>query len=196
MFAISAHADNWYAVGSVGQSQFHDSKSSADSDLVSLGATGLSSKLTKKDDGYKLQLGYRFTPNIALEGGQVDLGMEKYKASYIGGEATLEGKAKGLNLALLGIYPINDQFALFGKLGVIDAKVNVKSTQTGFADSRVSSTDMKANFGLGASYNFASKDWNNFGVRAEWERFNKLGDTAKTGETNVDLLSVGLVINF
>jgi hypothetical protein len=35
-----------------------------------------------------------------------------------------------------------------------------------------------------------------FAIRAEWERFDKVGDKNKTGEGDVDLLSVGLKFSF
>lgn len=53
-------------------------------------------------------------------------------------------------------------------------------------------TSAKGYWGIGAAYRF-NKQWS---LRAEWERFNKLGDENKTGESDVDLLSVGVVFNF
>jgi len=192
----SAFAGDWYAVGSIGQSKVKDgNKSEIDSGLVSAGVTGLSSSLDEKDTGYKLQLGYKFTPNWAIEGGYVDLGKFKYNATFTGGGANAEVKASGWNIAGVGTVPINDRFSLFGKLGLIDAKVKGSVTATGpggTASGNTSSTKSKANWGIGANYG-VSKAW---GLRAEWERFSKLGDKNTTGESDVDLLSVGVVFNF
>lgn len=195
----SAFAGDWYVVGSIGQSTDKtDSKGDIDDALVSAGVTGLSSSFDDKDTGYKLQLGYQLTPNFAIEGGYVDLGKFKYSASFTGpsaGTGSAEAKASGLNIAAVGIAPINDQFSVFGKFGFINAKVEISATATGSgtsASGSESATKMKANFGIGAAYNF-DKAW---GLRAEWERFNNLGDKNKTGESDVDMLSVGVVFNF
>lgn len=194
--AASALAGNWYVVGSVGQSEVQDTnKGEIDAALASIPVTGLSSSMDDTDTGYKLQLGYKFTPNWAIEGGYVDLGKFKYDATFAGGTANAEIKVTGWNIAAVGTYPINEQFSVFGKLGVIDAKVEADFTATGpggTASDGDSSTKAKGNWGVGATYNI-NKQW---GVRAEWERFDKLGDKDKTGESDVDLLSVGVVFNF
>jgi OOP family OmpA-OmpF porin len=194
LFAVSAYADDWYAVGAIGAAKIKDSdRRDNNQALVDAGATGLVSTVDETHSAYKVQLGYRLMPNWALEGGYVDLGKSIYKATFTGGNARAETTASGLTLALVGTHPFNDQFSVFGKLGAIDAKVYQKATGIGLPglDGKASSSDTKSDFGVGASYNFT----NSFGVRIEWERFGDLGDPA-TGETNVDLMSVGLVANF
>ena len=186
----SALANDWYVVGSVGQSKAKDYKSSFDSGLP---GGGLTSNMDDKDTGYKVQLGYKFNPNWAIEGGYVDLGKFNYNATYTGGNASGQVKVDGWNLVGVGTVPINDQFSLFGKLGFIDAKVegSLYSTTPGNSGS-ASKTKGRANWGVGANYN-VTKAW---GLRAEWERFSKLGDSGTMGESDVDLLSVGAVFNF
>jgi hypothetical protein len=56
---------------------------------------------------------------------------------------------------------------------------------------KANASDWETSFGFGATYQI-NKQW---GVRAEWERFNNLGDS-DTGESDVDLLSVGAVFRF
>lgn len=187
---VSAFAGDWYGVASIGQSKAQDSyKSSLDAGLP---AVGLASSMDDTDTGYKLQLGYKFTPNWAIEGGYVDLGKLNYNATYTGGSASGEVKASGWNIAGVGTYPLNDQFSLFGKLGVIDAKVKGSLNDTTGNSGSIRKTKWNTNWGLGANYNL-SKQW---GLRAEWERFSKLGDSGSIGESNVDLLSVGVVFKF
>lgn len=195
--AVSASAGDWYGVGSIGRSSLpnDNSKGDIDSALVSAGATGLSSSFDDSDTGYKLQLGYQFNQNWAVEGGYVDLGEFKYHASYTGGAANAKAKADGWNIDVVGILPINDQFSVFGKLGFIDAKVKIDASATGPGGSASGSADdtcWKGTWGVGATYNFSKT----IGIRAEWERFDKLGDKGSTGESNVNLLSVGLSFKF
>ncbi len=195
----SAFAGDWYAVGSVGQSKAQDTgKADLDQSLVSMGVTGLRSSMDDNDTGYKLQLGYKFTPSWAVEGGYVDLGKFRYNATFSGpvaGSASTDAKVNGWNIAAVGILPINDQFAVFGKLGAVDAKVETSATATGAgtsASGSVSATKWKANYGLGATFSLSKT----IGFRAELERFEKLGESGKTGESSVDLLSVGVVFTF
>ncbi|NJD36136.1 MAG: hypothetical protein FIA96_15125 [Betaproteobacteria bacterium] len=195
----SAFAGDWYVVGSVGQAKAQDSGASdIDRELIAAGVTGLASSVDDTDTGYKLQVGYNFTKNWGIEGGYVDLGEMTYKATGRIGAVAASAKARaevtGWNIAGVGTLPINEQFSLFGKLGAIYADVDVKATATGggiSASDHASTTDWKANFGVGATYKF-NKQW---GMRAEWERFDNLGDN-NTGKTDVDLLSVGVVFSF
>ena len=196
VYADSGDLAGWYGVGSVGRSSLENSsKNNIDSALTSAGASGLSSSLDKHDTAYKLQLGYQFTPNWAVEGGYVDLGKFDYRANFTGGSANGQAKATGWNIAGVGTYPINEQFSVFGKLGMIDAKVKENvfaSGPVGTASGSESATKWKANFGAGVTYNVSK----NLGVRAELERFDKLGDNGKTGESNVNLLSLGVAYKF
>jgi len=56
----------------------------------------------------------------------------------------------------------------------------------------VSATKTKSYLGVGAAYNFNEQ----LGLHLAWERFNNLGDKDKTGESDVDLVSLGLKLNF
>ncbi|BCM26048.1 outer membrane beta-barrel protein [Methyloradius palustris] len=188
-------ADGFYAVGSVGWSKLDLDKGSIDSQLVSAGVTGLNSSTDESDVGYKLQLGYQFTENLAIEGGYIDLGKTSYSASYTGGNANAEAKARGVNLSVVYIYPINNDFSVFGKIGIIDARVKASVVATGpggTASASASSTDVKPTIGFGATYNLNET----VGIRAEYEFFNKLGNSDSTGESNVNLVSAGLVYKF
>jgi OOP family OmpA-OmpF porin len=121
--------------------------------------------------------GYKFTPNFAVEGAWIDLG----EISASGGGATITGEVDGLQLAAVGMFPINPQFGVFGKVGVYmwDATVSAP----GFGSVSDDGSDIM--FGAGVNWNFAQR----FGLRAEWERFDIDGD-------DVDFLSVGVQFNF
>jgi OOP family OmpA-OmpF porin len=149
----------------------------------------------EKDVGYKLQIGYMVNRNFGVEGGWVDLGKFRYNASFTGGSAQADIKASGINIAGIGVLPLDHGFSLFGKLGVINAKVKTNVSASGpggSASANESSTNWSPNYGLGVMYDVSPK----FAIRAEWERFDKVGDKNKTGEGDVDLLSVGLRFSF
>lgn len=184
-----------YVLGSVGKSKVSIDTASFDSDLTAAGATGVSSTTDEKDTGYKLQLGYQYNRNLAVEGGYVDLGKFKYNATFTGGVASAEVKAKGWNIDVVGIAPLNDAFSLLGKIGLIRAKVDATVAATGpggSASGSDSATKWKTTFGFGVSYNLTKT----VAIRGEFERFLKLGDNNTTGEGDVDLYSVGIVAKF
>lgn len=184
-----------YVVGSIGRSDIGINKADLDGALTSAGATAVSSTVNNNDTGYKVQLGYQINPNFAVEGGYVDLGKASYSATFTGGSANASVKAAGLNIAALGILPINDSVSLFGKLGFIDAKVTANVSATGpggTASASASSTKWKTNYGVGGTYNVSKQ----VGIRVEYEQFSKLGDSNSTGTSNVNLLSAGVVFKF
>lgn len=191
----SALAQGMYLYGAIGGTSANLKKSDIDSDLVSAGVTGLASSVDESDVGYKLQLGYMINRNFGVEGGWVDLGKFTYNASFIGGSANGDIKASGFNIAGIGVLPLDNNFSLFGKLGTINAKVKASVSATGpggAASGSASDTEWSPNYGLGVMYNLSPK----MAIRAEWERFDKLGDKNKTGEGDVDLWSVGLRFSF
>ena len=197
--AGSAFAGDWYALGSFGQSKVDGNVASeVNAELIDAGVTGLSSSFDDKDTSYKLQLGYSFTPYLAVEGGYIDLGKFQYSAAFTGpvaGSAVAEVKAAGFNAGAVASYPMNDQFEIFGKLGIINAKVEGSAAASGSGvtiSENVSATKTKSYLGVGAAYNFNEQ----LGLHLAWERFNNLGDKDKTGESDVDLVSLGLKLNF
>lgn len=193
--AVPAVAGEVYVVGSVGRSSIDIDQNDVDSDLVAAGAVGVSSNLDDNDTGYKLQLGYQYNKNFAVEGGYIDLGKAKYSASFAGGSADASVKASGWNISAVGILPINDSFSVFGKVGAIDGKVKIDVSASGpggTASGSESATKWKTLWGAGATYNISKQ----IGVRFEYEKFNNLGDDDTTGEDDVDLVSAGVVFKF
>ena len=191
---LPAAAGSPYVLGAVGRASFDVGAGNFDTSLAGAGATGIASSFDDTDTAYKLQLGYQFNPNFAIEGGWVDLGRGVYSGSYIGGTAGGRWKASGWNLAALGIMPLGPSFSLFAKAGTIDAKVERSLNASGpaaAASGSVSSTDWKANYGVGAMYSVNPK----LGLRLEWERFHDLGN-GPAGQGNVDLWSVGVAYKF
>jgi OOP family OmpA-OmpF porin len=193
--AAPVFAGDFYVVGTLGQSTFDLSKSDIDRSMVAAGVPVTSSSLDKSDVAYKIQLGYQFNPYVAIEGGYVDLGKSGYSASVTGAAVQSDVKASGLAIAALGILPINESFSLFGKLGLINAAVEIEATASAggsSASSSISATKIKGNWGLGAAYNVNKQ----LALRVEYERFMKLGDANSTGEVDVNLLSAGIAFKF
>ena len=193
--STAALADNFYVLGSVGQSKVKDlHKSDIDSELTGAGATGLQSSIDRTDTAYKLQAGYQFNKNFALEGGYFNLGKAAYSASYTGGAANASVKADGSNLSAVGSLPISDAFSVFGKLGAAYSTVKADVTATGPGGTAAGSAkDSKwgAVYGLGLNYNLTKQ----VALRAEYEIYDKVGGD-NTGKSKVDVLSVGVAYKF
>jgi OOP family OmpA-OmpF porin len=112
---------------------------------------------------------------------------------------TLAGRTRvnGGELSLVGRVPIGDAFAVYARAGVYAAR-----TRTDYAGSgsvividgaeRQSKRTTKPAYAIGASYDFSP----HFGVRAEWARYDKLGNDLTGGSTDANLVSVGATYRF
>lgn len=139
-------------------------------------------------------------PSFAVEAGYVDLGKLNYKFSgSVGGfslaTATLTAKAKGPTLAALSILPLSPSWEVYGRFGLIFSKVTLTADIS--VDNLAGGDSESANsvdplIGIGTAWHLGS----NLALRAEYTRFANVGDKDKTGETNIDLFSVGVVYSF
>ena len=184
-FAISVPAfaadTGGYLVGMFGQTKVKD-----------IDTTGLGNP--SKDDtdtGFKIGGGYAFNRNFAVEAAYVDLGKATASGTFAGSNASVTFKASGLVVAAVGMVPLSQQFSLLGRLGLINATVKVDAS-LGNASASDKSTDMKTTFGVGVAYSFTQQ----FAVRADYDIYQKLGDSATTGESDVNMLSIGVVYKF
>ena len=116
---------------------------------------------TADDDiGLKLIAGYQFHRNIAAE---FAYGMLYDKG---GVEVT------SMELVAVGIFPINNQFSIFGKLGLARLEADPGSD------------DNDITYGIGVQWDATR----NLGVRAGWQKYNT--------DPSVDYLHLGVVWRF
>jgi OOP family OmpA-OmpF porin len=116
-----------------------------------------------EDTTFKLYGGYQINRHFAAEVG--------YGMLYDKGGS--EGTA--LELVAVGIFPITNQFSVYGKLGL----ASVEQDFPGGSDDGTELT-----YGFGVQFDFTPK----IGVRGQWQRY----DT----DREVDVLSVGVVFRF
>jgi len=139
-----------------------------------------------KDTAYRIFGGYKFHPNIAVEGGYSPLG--ETSSSFPGG--SLKAEANAWDLVGLGIWPLGNNFSVFGKLGFYNAELKL----SGIASGKKTTTDLT--YGIGGQYDFNR----NLGLRLEWQRYSgvKAPDVAGTsgGDTDIDVLAVGALWKF
>jgi OmpA-OmpF porin, OOP family len=212
--AAPALAQTGFYVGATaGQSLFHQDRSEADAAIVdAFDGNGLtvvngSSSIDKTDRAFGGLVGYRFIPTLAVEAGYMDLGKLNYKFSgSVAGTvprgfsthpatANLTAKAKGPTLAALGILPLSPVWDVYGRFGLIFSKVTLTADLTvqGLAGSdSQSANSVDPMIGIGTAWHVG----NNVSLHAEYTRFSNVGDKDTTGETNIDLFSVGVTYLF
>jgi OmpA-OmpF porin, OOP family len=165
VFAQAQVDSGWYVGGSLGQME-------AEGDCPA----GFTCDL--KDTAWKLFGGYRINRNFAAEVFYANLGEITVRT----GPVSATGKTTSLGIAALGIFPVGQQFELFGKLGIASSDQKVTATGPGATISN-SGSGSDIVLGVGAAYNFSRS----LGLRAEWERFN---------DSEINVISVGVQYKF
>jgi OmpA-OmpF porin, OOP family len=171
-----AQETGFFVGGSIGQS---DTDEEITSGFIDSGT------VDSKDTAYKIFGGYMFNRHLGVELAYINFGEVTYSGTA-GGFAVTDGTVEltAFNLAALGVFPINEQFSVFGKVGLFKWEAEASDTLEGIPFSAEDDgTDVS--FGVGVAYNVTR----NFGVRAEYELFK--GDHADTS-----LISIGAVWRF
>ncbi|MCB1964220.1 MAG: outer membrane beta-barrel protein [Rhodocyclaceae bacterium] len=191
----ATHAQGLYGGISLGIASVDVDQQGYDAILTAAGASSVSSSTNETDVGYKAYLGYSFTSNFAIEGGYVNLGSADYKASYTGGSAKIDWESHGMFVQAVGRAPIGNAFALLGKGGLYfsESQADIRATGPGgTATANVTENEVNFVLGIGGEYAFS----NTTALRVEWERFLNIGDKDTIGESDVDLVTVGLSFKF
>jgi opacity protein-like surface antigen len=207
-----AEGEGWYAVVFGGQSKASGivSQSTLDSAIgdafasVGFAVVSGSSSLDDTDTAFGATLGYKVTENFATELSYVDLGSPvDYQStntvtdgvSPFNATTRAEATASGPVLSFLGILPIGERFDVYGRAGLAlmdtEARVNVSVNGVSASDS-ASTRRSNAMYGIGGEFIVNKR----FGIRAEWNRYAKIGSEDITGEGDIDMLNLALRVNF
>jgi OOP family OmpA-OmpF porin len=196
MSSAFAAADDtgWYAGASLGQSRATIDDQRISNALRATGFTGVTLTDDDRSTGYKLSGGYQINKNFALEAGFFDLGNFGYKATTVP-TGTLNGniKLRGVNLDVLGMLPVTDNFSAFGRAGISYAQARDAFSGTGLVQvTNPNPSERKANYkvGLGLQYAFSEA----LAMRAEVERYRINDAVGNRGD--IDMISVGLIYRF
>lgn len=191
---MAAGDSGWYGGVNVGKSHAKIDDARIAGSLSTAGFATTSIRADDRDTAYKLFGGYRFGAHVALEGGYLDLRKFGFTATTLP-SGTLSGnmKVRGANLDLLGILPLAEGLAAFGRVGAMRAQTTDSFTATGLVrvlepSAGTSATNYK--IGLGLQYDL----FRSLGVRAEAERYRI--DDAVGNRGDVDLYSVGILYRF
>ena len=172
----------WYAGVGFGQSKAKDG-------CTGLAGTGVTS-CDDTDTAARIFGGYKFNQNIAAEVGYSDLGKAKLSGIVLGLPASAEWKGTVWDFSAVGILPINQQFSVFGRLGLTAWSVDLNVTVAGLPGS-ASASGTDTTYGLGVQWDIN----NQFGLRGEWQQFQSLGDD-NTGQSDVSVVGVSALMKF
>jgi OOP family OmpA-OmpF porin len=193
--AQAAGVNGWYGGAALGASQQHLGGGQIDGALGNQGLAGASS-IDKSATSLKLFGGYQFNPNFALEGGYVNLGKFDYNSAISSPAAdTVNGHlgVMGIDAAAVGMLPLNEQWSVFGKAGAFYAKTTLDASSGGAVNvNEASHWGTSPLLGAGVSYDITRK----VALRAEWDRYFRVGDTDTTGRGDIDQLTAGVVYRF
>ena len=179
--AITGPDSGWYVGGSVGQSKFN-----AD-------CTGLT--CDDSDTAFRVFGGYMFNKNFGAELGYADLGKLTASAVVSGVSASADLKATAWDIVAVGVLPFAEKFNAYGKIGMYMADSKLSGTAsafglTGSTSTSKSNSDLTYTLGLGYDFN------KNLGVRAEWQKYSKVGADEVGGKGDIDVYGIGVVYRF
>ena len=183
-----------YIGANIGGTRAKFNNDSVNSALVGQHFTLRSTSEDNSSTGFKLFGGYQLNRNFAVEGGYFDLGRFNYALSTTPvGTFSSDTRVRGLNLDLVGMLPLSDQFSVFGRVGAAYAQSRANPTRTGallLNNSSTSRKDTNVKVGLGLQYAITEA----LAVRAELERY-RINDPIRN-RGHIDMASVGLVYKF
>jgi len=161
MAATAAQADTqpgFYAGAGIGTTKIGDS---------AFDGTGID----ESDTGFKIFGGYTFNENWAAEVSYFDFG----EASVSAGNSSASVGITGLSASAVGRLPVNDMFAVYGKLGFASYDVDLDFNNVpGFGSGHLSDSDSDLIYGVGGALSFGG----NFEARLEYEALNVDGDAS------------------
>jgi OmpA-OmpF porin, OOP family len=156
------------------------------------GGAGALSGGDDKDNGARLGAGYMFSDSLGVEAGWVDFGKVKRGGAVPGLSATREGdvRANGPFVAGVASISVTPRLSAFGKLGVVDARIEASAdSDAGIAGFFESTADWRPMVGIGGAWRI-SRSW---AIQTEYGRFSKVADRDRAGETRVAMFSIGMV---
>jgi len=126
----------------------------------------------------KLFAGYELDKTWAVEAGYADLGSSNIAWAFSGRNGTAKLGVQSFYAAGKGTATINDQFALFGKLGVAHSKFKQSGFPSGGDESK---TGLYGSVGAEFALNKQS------GLSLEWERYGQSSTYSKNGSLTASI---------
>ncbi len=190
--AAAADDPAWYIGAGAGKGNAKSASSWAgqtDAFLLTRGITS-STSIDSYDTAWKVFGGYRFNDIVAVEAAYNDLGRYSGTTSISAPAAsTAPGTwdATAFSVSAVLTYPVADRFGLLVKAGLAATRLEATVSQLNTTETRVQPV-----FGAGVKFDFTKQ----FGMRAEYERFNNVGDGSTTGQSAINVWSASALYRF
>jgi OmpA-OmpF porin, OOP family len=138
--------------------------------------SGVAGRCDDTDTAWRIFVGYQFNPSFSIEAGFVDFGSVNLRGTVPGledlGQLNVSVDSNGWFVTALGVWPVNPDFSLHAKLGAANTRAEFSIDEFGeFSDFSETGVDLVA--GFGGAYRLTWNLW----LRAEWERYNNVGDS-------------------
>jgi OOP family OmpA-OmpF porin len=197
----------WYVGAGIGATESsipNETTSAINAALVAVnGAASSIVDEKSRATGLKFTLGYKFSRNLALEGGYAVLGETTVNTDFRDagvpsasvGTFNLEYKMSAPFIDVVGILPLGEKWSLIGRVGV--SYTRTSATISGapitilVASSDQSESEAREKFGAGIDYNINAA----FALRAEWERY-KAPDPLSDEVFDVDTATLSMLYRF
>ena len=182
-------ATGFYVGGAVGQAKFTNF-SQACGNVTNLGA--VVSDCDNKGFAWKAYGGYQFIRYFGVEVGYADFGKARAKVTSPGaGDVDFKTRA-GFAEAVVTV-PIIHHLSFVAKGGAVrwNTKLNYDAS-AGLGVPSQSDSGWGSVLGAGFEYMFTPA----FGMRAEYEFYNSIGNDQTTGKTNIQVLSINGLMRF
>lgn len=191
----TGHLDKGWFIGvNLGQSAANIDGDNIRANLENSGFDVNALNQDRRDLGYKLYAGYKFSQYFALEGGYFDLGSFGFNTNTLPvSDYAGNTELTGWNLDLVGILPISERWSALARVGVTRNDTKTRFSSNGLINTAANNQDdsySKHKFGLGVQYNISDA----FTVRLEAERYRMDDLVGNNGD--LDLYSLGLVYRF
>lgn len=195
--AATAHAQSTFVRGPYVGGMVGQSRLTFDNDAVPISGGG-SSTLTRNNEtdvGVRAFGGYRFYRNLAVEGGITSFGSFTVTRNTAGGSGKTTANVVGVHVNAVGIVPVDNNFDLFGKAGVLVASTQYTGSSTGsvvlLGETTVYRGSTSLMVGIGAEYRITR----HIGVRVEFEQAFGVGDS-NVARGDLSFASVGALYRF
>ncbi|HEY6123289.1 MAG TPA: outer membrane beta-barrel protein [Steroidobacteraceae bacterium] len=174
--------------------------------LINTGAgiENLTSSSEDSDIGYQAVFGYRFIRYFSAELGLAQFGTLSSTAKadmdfgdgFVPTSVKLSFSTGGPMMSVIGILPLGNKFELFGRLGYLftsserEFTSKIDGESGSFGSSKGDSQDPV--YGVGFAWHINQM----YSIRGEFQQLDSLGEASRSGEEDLTVAGIGLVVRF
>jgi len=164
----------------------------------------LSSSTENTDIGYQAMFGYRFHRFFSAELGLAQFGSLESTArgdldfgdGFVPTSVSFTYTVGGPVISAIGILPLNEKFELFARLGYMftsaerEFSARVDGESAGSGATKGDSQDPV--YGIGFAWHINQV----YSIRGEFQKLDSLGEASRTGEEDLTVIGLGVIIRF